>query len=218
MSAQITTPPQMWWKKSTMSIGRVLARLAPPVDERPAGSVEPEAPSLDAPTEPRVLPRAPVVAVAAAANDAPPAPVEPSPVAPAPVPVRKPARLALARTVESGADPLAAAQQAALPVSDPALASELGRLNAELQRSEARYRELNERYMRNRAAALALGSVYLRIRNELARLKRDPKQPRKLTDPSRLPIIEKTRTLIEEHELRALSGGRMSTRDADPHW
>jgi hypothetical protein len=223
MSAQITTPPQVWWKKSTMSIGRVLARLAPPVEARPDPASLSDAPTLDAPTEPRVLPRSPAPAALTAANDAPQLPATQAPVL-----LRKPAHLILARTApvaaqaqaraQAQADPLAAAQQAALPVSDQALTSELGRLNAELQRSEARYRELNERYMRNRAAALALGSVYLRIRNELVRLKRDPKQARKLTDPSRLPIIEKTRALIEEHELRALSGGRMSTRDGNPNW
>ncbi|HUN92225.1 MAG TPA: hypothetical protein VMU33_09220 [Burkholderiaceae bacterium] len=109
---------------------------------------------------------------------------------------------------------------AARPVSDydASLVAELGRLNEELRRSDLRYRELNERYMRNRAAALALGSIYLRIRNELSRLKKDPKQPRKLTDPSRLPILEKTRSLIEEHELRALSGGRISPKDPNPNW
>jgi hypothetical protein len=160
-------------------------------------------PALVAETQPALSPLANLEAAPAAA-----------------VSPRKPPRLELASRAPSAqpAAPAAAPSAVFQGSHDPGMVSELGRLNDELLRCETKYRELNERYMRNRAAALALGAVYLRIRNELSRLKKDPKHPRKLTDPSRVTLLEKTRTLIEEHELRALSGGRISPRDANPNW
>ncbi len=206
-----------------MSLGRVLARLSPPA---PDGAVGRASPGPD--TGPRVLPR-PTVSPASVAAVLGPALVADTKPALSPIASpRKPPRLELATRAPSPTPPapLSASPAAAVPAPsaafhgspDPGMVSELGRLNDELLRCETKYRELNERYMRNRAAALALGAVYLRIRNELSRIKKDPKQPRKLTDPTRVTLLEKTRTLIEEHELRALSGGRISPRDANPNW
>jgi hypothetical protein len=224
-----------------MSLGRVLARLsergaavpgfgakgAKAAAEKSLQEVAPVPPNDDAPPvpvaavqrlEPVLLKRRAATPVARAESDAGAA-ADPGTNADAganeseeiAVPLLPPAAEAPAETTALAAPPVA-------PAIDPGVLAELNRLNQELLRCEARYRELNERYIRNRAAALALGAVYLRIRNELSRLKKDPKQPRKLTDPSRLVLIEKTRTLIEAHELHTLSGGRMSPRDANANW
>jgi hypothetical protein len=220
MTTQQTSIEQSaWWRRSTMSLGRVLARLSPPAPDGAVGRASP-----DPDTGPRVLPRPTVspASVAAVLRPALVADAKPglSPIASP----RKPPRLELATRAPSTPPSAPAAAPVPAPSAvfhgpaDPGMVSELGRLNDELLRCETKYRELNERYMRNRAAALALGAVYLRIRNELSRIKKDPKQPRKLTDPTRLTLLEKTRTLIEEHELRALSGGRISPRDANPNW
>jgi hypothetical protein len=216
MTTQQTSIEQSaWWRRSTMSLGRVLARLSPPAPDGAVGRASP-----DPDTGPRVLPRPTVSPASVAAVLGPELVADAKPALSPIANPRKPPRLELA--TRAPAAPAAAQVSAPSAVfhgaADPGMVSELGRLNDELLRCETRYRELNERYMRNRAAALALGAVYLRIRNELSRIKKDPKQPRKLTDPTRVTLLEKTRTLIEEHELRALSGGRISPRDANPNW
>jgi hypothetical protein len=220
MTTQQTSIEQSaWWRRSTMSLGRVLARLSPPAPDGAVGRTSP-----DPDTGPRVLPRPTVSPASVAAVLGPALVADAKPELSRLASPRKPPRLELATRAPS--TPPSALVAAPVPApsavfrgpADPGMVSELGRLNDELLRCETKYRELNERYMRNRAAALALGAVYLRIRNELSRIKKDPKQPRKLTDPTRVTLLEKTRTLIEEHELRALSGGRISPRDANPNW
>jgi len=97
-------------------------------------------------------------------------------------------------------------------------AQELTRLRALLRLRDEHFKEINERYMRNRAAAIALGSIYLKFRNELKRIRSDPTLARGLTDPARLPLIERMRRMIEERELAKLSRGRLHVKDQAPRW
>ena len=115
----------------------------------------------------------------------------------------------------SNPPPATAPLPAAAP---PAPELEIRRLQALLRLRDEHFDDVNERYLRNRAAAIALGSIYLRMRNELKRLKADPNHPRKLTDPARLSLVEKMRSLIEEQELSKLSRGTLHPRDPSPRW